>query len=177
MQIRDATEADLPGILVIHNDAVLSTTAIWSEAPSDLHDRQAWLLARRTQGYPVLVASQGGEVLGYASFGDFRPWHGYRHTVEHSVYVQQGQRQKGVGGALLSALIERARTAGKHVMIAGIEAGNTASLRLHAGLEFREAGRLLQVGTKFGRWLDLVFMQRILSAQPAPAGSSAPRDP
>jgi L-amino acid N-acyltransferase len=172
MLIRDATGADLPAILAIHNSAVLRTTAIWNESLVDLEDRRAWLAARTAQGYPVLVASQENVgVLGYASYGDFRAWHGYRHTVEHSVYVQEGLRRRGVGSALLSALIERARAGGKHVMIAGIEAGNAASLQLHARFDFQETGRLAQVGTKFGRWLDLVFMQRILSAQPAPAGS------
>jgi phosphinothricin acetyltransferase len=174
MHIRDATEADLPGILAIHNDAVLATTAIWRETPVDLDDRRAWFSLRQSQGCPVLVASLDEEVLGYASFGDFRTWPGYRHTVEHSVYVQHSRQRQGVGGALLGALIERARAADKHVMIAGIEAGNTASLRLHERWEFSEAGRLAQVGTKFGRWLDLVFMQRILGERPAPAGP-APR--
>jgi L-amino acid N-acyltransferase len=162
MLIRDATDADLSGILSIYNDAVLHTTAIWNDVLVDLESRRAWLAARTAQSYPVLVASLNDEVLGYASFGDFRAFQGYRYTVEHSVYVQQGQRRRGVGAALLAALIERARAAGKHVMIAGIEASNTASLQLHARLDFRETGRLPQVGTKFGRWLDLVFMQRFL---------------
>jgi phosphinothricin acetyltransferase len=169
MEIRDATSADLPAILAIHNDAVRSTTAIWNDALVDLEDRRRWLTSRQAQGYPVLVAGDDAEVLGYASFGDFRAWPGYRHTAEHSIYVQRERRRRGVGALLLAALIERARSLDKHVMIAGIEAGNTASLQLHARWDFREVGRLAQVGTKFGRWLDLVFMQRTLDDRPPPS--------
>jgi phosphinothricin acetyltransferase len=169
MEIRDAISADLPAILAIHNEAVRSTTAIWNDTVVDLEDRRRWLTARQAQGYPVLVAGDDGEVLGYASFGDFRSWPGYRHTVEHSIYVERERRRRGVGALLLAGLIERARSLDKHVMIAGIEAGNTASIQLHARWGFREVGRLAQVGTKFGRWLDLVFMQRTLGDRPPPS--------
>jgi L-amino acid N-acyltransferase len=166
MQIRDAEDADLEGILAIHNDAVLTTTAIWNETVVDLANRRAWLNERRQQGYPVLVAIENNEVLGYASFGDFRPWQGYRYTVEHSVYVKPGHRRSGLGTALLESLLERARLLQKHVMIGGIEGSNEASLKLHARLGFRVVGRLEQVGTKFGRWLDLVFVQYTLTGRP-----------
>jgi len=170
MQIRDAVEADLAGILTIYNDAVLTTTAIWNESVVDLANRHSWLKERRQQGYPVLIASSDSQVLGYASFGDFRAWHGYRYTVEHSVYVHRDHRGCGLGAALLQSLIERARTLQKHVMIGGIEANNEASLKLHARLGFKTVGRLEQVGTKFGRWLDLVFVQCTLAEHAAPAG-------
>ncbi|MEO6340051.1 MAG: N-acetyltransferase family protein, partial [Caulobacteraceae bacterium] len=113
-------------------------------------------------GYPLLVAEWEGRVVGYASFGDFRPFQGYRHTVENSVYVAPDAHRRGVGRVLMEALIHRARAMGKHVMVAGIEAENLASIRLHAAAGFVEVGRLPQVGRKFGRWLDLVFMQRAL---------------
>lgn len=123
--IRDAGVADLPGILAIYNDAVGNTTAIWNETPVDLGNRQAWFDARARQGYPILVASDAaGEVLGYASYGDWRPFEGFRGTVEHSVYVRDDQRGKGLGVQLLQALIERARAQGLHVMVAAIESGN-----------------------------------------------------
>lgn len=171
MQIRDATEADLPGILAIYNDAVQNTTASFTETQVDLSERRAWLAARRSQGYPVVAASQDDELLGYGTLGEFRAWPGYRHTVEHSLYVRREQRRRGVGAKLLEELVARARALDKHVMIAGIDAGNTASLQLHARYHFHEVGRLPQVGTKFGRWLDLVFMQRILDERPAPPGT------
>ncbi|WP_315767174.1 MULTISPECIES: GNAT family N-acetyltransferase [unclassified Bradyrhizobium] len=162
LQIRDATEADAASILSIYNDAVLHTTAIWNDRPSDLEARMAWLAERRQSGYPVLVASDRSRLLGYASFGAFRPWDGYRHTVEHSVYVDRAARRLGVGYALVSELVSRARTMNKHVMVAGIEATNEPSLQLHARLGFSTAGQLRSVGRKFDKWLDLVFMQLTL---------------
>ena len=95
MDIRDAREADASGILRIYNDAVANTTAIWNDRLSSLESRVAWLNERRQAGYPVLVAAEEGNVLGYASFGAFRPWDGYRHTVEHSVYVDGAARKRG----------------------------------------------------------------------------------
>ena len=162
--IRDALPTDLPAIREIYNDAVLNTTAIWNEQLVDLGNRQAWLSARQSQGYPVLVIVDGEQnVLGYASFGDWRPFDGYRHTVEHSVYVRRDQRGNGLGPLLMSALIERARACGKHVMVAAIESGNAASIRLHERAGFVTTGQMPQVGIKFGRWLDLTFMQLVLN--------------
>src|SRR5690242_3461736 len=102
MNIRDASEADTDGILRIYNDAVANTTAIWNDKLSSLEQRLAWLRERRESGYPVLVAADGDDVLGYASFGAFRPWDGYRHTVEHSVYVDRAARRRGAGRALVA---------------------------------------------------------------------------
>jgi len=169
--IRNALATDLPAIREIYNDAVLNTTAIWNEQLVDLGSRQAWLSARQSQGYPVLVIVDGEQnVLGYASFGDWRPFDGYRHTVEHSVYVRSDQRGQGLGPRLMTALIEQARACGKHVMVAAIESGNAASIRLHERAGFVITGQMPQVGTKFGRWLDLTFMQLILNpGAPAPA--------
>jgi phosphinothricin acetyltransferase len=163
MDIRDAADTDASGILRIYNDAVAHTTAIWNEQLSTLEQRLAWLAERQQSGYPVLVAAEGPDVLGYASFGPFRPWDGYRHTVEHSVYVDGGAQQRGVGHALVEELIRRAQTMKKHVMVAGIEATNEPSLRLHARLGFEKTAHLRAVGRKFDRWLDLVFMQLTLA--------------
>lgn len=160
--IRPATESDLPAILAIYNDAVLNTVTIWNDTPADLESRRAWLRARNSQSYPVLVAVLDGQVTGYASYGDFRPFEGYRFTVEHSVYVAEGARRRGVAARLMQSLIEHARASGKHVMIGGIEAENAASLALHAKLGFSQTARIPEVGRKFDRWLDLVFVQKIL---------------
>ena len=169
MDIRDATEPDLETITAIYNDAVENTTAIWNERLVDVDNRRKWLADRRQAGYPVIVAVDGDEVLGYATFGDYRPFDGYRHTVEHSVYVQSDQRGRGIGKALMVELIERARALGKHVMIAGIDASNTGSIHLHERLGFVNVGVLEQVGAKFGRWLDLAFLQLTLDDREAPA--------
>lgn len=160
--LRDARPEDLPDLLAIYNDAVLNTTAIWNETPVDLANRQTWFELRAAQGYPILVAVDDSGVLGYASFGDWRPFEGFRYTVEHSVYVRGDQRGKGLGPVLMEALIERARSGGKHVMVAAIESGNAASIRLHERLGFVVTGQMAQVGVKFGRWLDLTFMQRVV---------------
>ncbi|MDZ5453930.1 N-acetyltransferase family protein [Labrys sp. ZIDIC5] len=163
MIIRPATPDDLPDILAIYNDAVLNSTAIWNWNTVDLANRQAWFDLRRSQGYPILVADAEGTAIGYASYGDWRPFDGYCHTVEHSIYVAGSARRRGAGAALLDALIGTARDAGKHVMLGGIEAGNEPSLALHRRFGFTETARMPEVGQKFGRWLDLVFMQKTLN--------------
>lgn len=161
--IRDAAEADLDGILAIYNDAVANTTAIWNETLVDLANRRAWLADRTAAGFPVLVAvNAAGEVLGYASYGPWRNFEGFRHTVEHSIYVRGDQRGQGLGPALMQALVNRARLARLHVMVAAIESGNAASIRLHERLGFVTTGQMPQVGRKFDRWLDLTFMQLML---------------
>lgn len=161
MIIREATEADLPAVLAIYNRVIATSTAVYTEIPATLEDRQAWLSARRAGGLPVVVAV-ADRVCGYASFGDFRPWPGYTQSVEHSLYVDEGSRGCGVGSALLQRLIDEARARDKHVMIAGIDAENRASLALHAKFGFTEAGRLHEVAQKFGNWLDLVLLQRMI---------------
>lgn len=169
--IRDAVPADLPAIREIYNDAVLNTLAIWNEQTVDLDNRQQWFSARQAQGYPILVIVDDTHIpLGYASFGDWRPFEGFRHTVEHSVYVHADARGRGLGRTLMVALIDEARRLGKHVMVAGIDASNTGSIRLHERLGFTSVGLLPQVGMKFGRWLDLAFLQLTLDDRPAPDG-------
>jgi len=169
MTIRPATVHDAAALAAIYNDAVRHTTAIWNDAEVDAANRLAWLDLRRSAGYPVLVADDAAAgVVGYASFGDFRAFDGYRHTVEHSIYVRADRRRGGVATALMQALIAHARGAGKHVMVGAIETGNTASIALHRRLGFEEAGCMRQVGTKFGRWLDLTWMQLLLDDAPPP---------
>jgi phosphinothricin acetyltransferase len=160
--IRPAGEADLPAILTIYNDAVAHTTAVWNDVVVDLDNRRNWFETRLAQNFPVLVAESGEDVAGYGSFGDFRAFNGYRFTVEHSVYVAAGARRRGIASALLTALTERARALGKHTMIAGIAGDNEPSIRLHLKHGFVETARMPEVGFKFDRWLDLVFMQKPL---------------
>ncbi|KFI26101.1 acetyltransferase [Haematobacter missouriensis] len=167
MILREASPADLPRLAEIYNDILATTDAIWNDAPVDAENRAQWLAARRTQGYPVLVAEEEGRVLGYASFGDFRPFSGYRLTVEHSVHLAAEARGRGVGRVLMQALIEAAREAGKHVMVGAIGASNAASIALHEKLGFTHVGMMPEVGVRQGRWLDLVLMQLRLDAAPA----------
>jgi L-amino acid N-acyltransferase len=160
MEIRDAGEADLPGLLAIYNDVIATSTAIYSYLPVTLDDRTQWWRARVATGYPVLVAIDASGVLGFSTFGDFRAWPGYRFTVEHSVHVRADCRGQGIGQELVKALFPRARVLDKHVMIAGVDAANHASIRFHERLGFEKTGHLREVGYKFDRWLDLVFLQR-----------------
>lgn len=162
--LRDATEADLPAIRDIYNHAVEHTTAIWNETLVDLANRKAWFDLRQSRGFPILVAETEGRIAGYASYGDWRPFDGFRQSVEHSVYVEKDFYGRGLGKALMSALIERARAGDIHVMVAAIEAGNTGSIALHKSLGFRLVGTHHEVGKKFGRWLDLTMMELKLGA-------------
>jgi L-amino acid N-acyltransferase len=162
LQIRDATEEDLAGLLAIYNDVIATSTAIYSCDPVTLEERQRWWRARTAQGYPVLIARDGEGVAGFATFGDFRAWPGYRFTVEHSVHVRAAGRGRGVGTLLVQALLARGAALGKHVMIAGVDAANVAAIRFHERLGFEKSGHLREVGYKFERWLDLVFLQRRL---------------
>jgi len=162
LTVRDAIESDLPAVLAIYNDVVATTTAVYRDDPATFDDRLAWWRDRVAQRFPVLVAVAGDQVVGFASFGDFRAWPGYRFTVEHSVHVRDDWRGRGVGHALMVPLLDRARALGKHVMVAGVDADNAGSIRFHERLGFERAGHLREVGFKFGRRLDLVFLQRIL---------------
>lgn len=159
MLIRHALKEDCGAIAEIYNHAVLHTAAIWNDKTVDTDNRIAWFEARQFAGYPVLVSEQHGIVTGYASFGNWRDFDGFRHTVEHSVYVHPVYQGKGVGRLLLTELIAHARQLGKHMMVAAIESRNLASISLHDTLGFVTTGQMPQVGTKFGRWLDLTFMQ------------------
>lgn len=163
LQISDATEADLAGLLGIYNDVIATSTAIYSDVPVTLEERRQWWRSRTAQGYPVLAARDAHGVAGFATFGDFRAWPGYRFTVEHSVHVRANGRGQGVGTLLVQALLPRAAALGKHVMMAGVDADNAASIRFHERLGFERSGHLREVGYKFGRWLDLVFLQRRIS--------------
>jgi phosphinothricin acetyltransferase len=160
--VRDASIGDVPAILAITNAAIETTTANWSDEPRTLEEQLAWFHEKLATGLPVLAAAAGNDVVGWATFGSFRHSSGYRHTVEQSVYVADGRRRSGIGTALGAELIVRARARGVHTIVAGCEASNTASIRLHERLGFVETGRLTEVGTKFGRWLDLVFLQLTL---------------
>ncbi len=164
MLIRAVKDTDLPAILEIHNEAILNTTAIWSYHPVDLTNRATLLAERQAKGYAFLGAFEGETLTGYGSFGDFRPHDGYCRTVEHSIYVHKDHQRKGIARALMLELMPAAAKAGKHVMLGGLDATNAASIALHKSLGFVETARMPQVGYKFDRYLDLVFVQKQLSA-------------
>ena len=164
--IRLATPADLPGILEIYNDAVLNTTASYDLEPATLQSREEWFAARQRAGFPVFVAhGEGGTVLGFASYGTFREKPGYNGTVEHSVYIRDGQRGAGLGLALMDRLIAEAKAQHLHVMLGSVDADNAGSIAFHERLGFRQVAHFHQVGRKFGRWLDMVFVELLLDEE------------
>jgi L-amino acid N-acyltransferase len=166
--VRAATERDLPSILEIYNDAITTTTAVFSYRPHTLEMRREWLVSKREGNYPVLVADCDGTLAGFATYGPFRAWPAYKYTIEHSVYAAAGSRRLGVGRTLMEALLARAREQQYHAVIAGIVADNVASLRLHERLGFTEVAHFREVGFKFGRWLDLKFLELILETPAQP---------
>jgi L-amino acid N-acyltransferase YncA len=168
--VRDAVVSDLPEITAIYNALLETTTHEWTEVPHTIAEREEWLASQTATGRPALVAIDAGEVVGWATYGDFRDserWPGYRFTVEHSIHVREDHWGRGVGRVLINALIERARSEGKHVMVAGIDGANVGSIRFHERLGFVEVARMPEVGEKFGRRLDLVLMQLVLDERPA----------
>jgi L-amino acid N-acyltransferase YncA len=163
VKICPAQTTDLPAILDIYNDAVLNTTASYDYEPATLEQRTHWFEQHRQQGFPVLVAmDEASRIVGWGSLSKFRDKIGYQHTVEHSVYVAPDARRQGIGRCIVQALIDEARRMGKHVIIGGVDQSNEASIRLHLALGFEQVAHFRQVGYKFDRWLDLVFLQKLL---------------
>jgi phosphinothricin acetyltransferase len=171
--IRDARATDVEAITEIQN-ALITTAAIeWTDVMHDVDERAQWLMSQRSAGHPVVVAVLGDCVVAWASYGEFRDskrWPGYRLTVENTIHVREEHWGSGVGRLLMDALVERARNAGLHAMIAAVDGENVASVRFHERLGFREVARMPQVGTKFGRWLDLVLLERLLDDSALPPG-------
>jgi len=162
MLIRPATTADLDAINAIYNHYVHHSTCTYQEEPSTAEERAAWFAAHGTQ-HPVTVAESDGEVVGWGSLSRFHPRSAYRRTVENSVYVRVDLHRRGIGAALLADLIDRSAALGHHAIIAGIDAEQTASVAIHRRFGFEHVGHLRQVGFKFGRWLDVIYMERVLT--------------
>lgn len=160
--IRYAVENDLPELLSIYNEIILNTTAVYDYVPHTMEMRQTWFKKKQEQGFPVYIAEKNDEVLGFSSIGPFRAWAAYKYSVENSVYVAPNARGKGVGKLLIPPLIDAAKQLHLHTIIAGIDANNEVSLRLHKNFGFEEVAHFKEVGYKFGRWLDLKFLQLIV---------------
>jgi phosphinothricin acetyltransferase len=169
MIVRDALDADTFAITDIYNAWIPTHTITWTETPETFDERAAWLHRQQQRGFPVLVAEDDSEIVGFTTYEPFRgegKWPGYSHTAELSIHVRESHWRRGIGRALLSALFDRAQAGGIHVLVAAIDSENEASLRFHSQLGFVEVGRMPETGRKFDRWLDLIFMQRILDSPP-----------
>ncbi|MCB0686504.1 MAG: N-acetyltransferase [Saprospiraceae bacterium] len=162
MEIKPATEADIPAILEILNYEILNSTVIYDYEPHSLKMQLDWFHKKQEEQMPVIVAVENHEILGFATFGIFRPKVAYQFSVEHSIYLSKDCRGRGVGSMLMQELIHLARQAGYHTMIAGIDTSNKMSYDFHKKLGFVEVAHFKEVGYKFNRWLDLIFMQLFL---------------
>jgi L-amino acid N-acyltransferase len=162
INVREAIEEDLPQLLAIYNDIIIHTTAVYDYEPHTLAMRKQWFDTKKQQGFPVYVAEEGKRILGFSSIGPFRAWAAYQYSVENSVYVAADERGKGIGKLLIPPLIEATKTLQLHTIIASIDAMNESSLRLHKSFGFEEVAHFKEVGWKFGRWLDLKFLQLIV---------------
>ncbi|HDH6268227.1 TPA: N-acetyltransferase [Staphylococcus aureus LTCF-7-29] len=153
--IRCAKKEDLNAILAIYNDAIINTTAVYTYKPQTIDERIAWFETKQRNHEPIFVFEENGSVLGFATFGSFRPWPAYQYTIEHSIYVDASARGKGIASQLLQRLIVE----GYRTLVAGIDASNEASIKLHQKFNFKHAGTLTNVGYKFDYWLDLAFYE------------------
>ena len=161
-------DAHALAILEILNEAIVNSTALYDYKPRAPEAMVGWFKAKEAGRFPVIGAVDGGQLLGFASYGTFRAWPAYKYTVEHSVYVHRDHRGKGIGTALMKRLIDAAREQDHHVMVGGIDAANRTSIALHEKLGFTHAGTVRHAGYKFGRWLDLAFYQLLLETPGRP---------
>src|SRR4051812_13950356 len=166
--IRNANENDLPQLLDIYNDIIINTTAVYQYEIHTIEMRKEWFATKQQQGFPVFVAEEDKSIVGFSTIGTFRNWQAYKYSVENSVYVASDQRGKGIGKLLIPPLIDAAKQMDMHTIIAGIDATNEVSLRLHKNFGFEEVAHFKQVGYKFDRWLGLKFLQLILETPAHP---------
>jgi L-amino acid N-acyltransferase len=163
--IRPANFNDLPAITEIYKDVILNTTAVCAYEPYTLENRQAWYEDRVNHGFPVFVAECSHQVIGFSTYGTFRAAPAYLHSVENTIHVHPEFRGQGVGQRLMPPIIEAAKKQKMHTMIAGIDADNTGSIKFHQKFGFVQVAHFKEVGYKFNRWLDLVFMQLMLNEE------------
>ena len=157
-------------ILDILNDAIVHSTAVYDYKPRPASSMGPWFESKVAVNYPVLgLEAEDGTLLGFATYGSFRAWPAYKYTVEHSLYVRREVRGQGLDGELLSQLVAVAQEHERHVLIAGIDAMNEPSIKLHEKHGFMHAGTIRACGFKFGRWLDLAFYQLVLATPAHPA--------
>jgi L-amino acid N-acyltransferase YncA len=161
---RIATENDLPQMLEIYNEIIANTTAVFQYDLHTLNMRKEWFAQKQKDGFPVFVAEENNEVVGFSTIGPFRNWQAYRFSVENSVYVRFDMRGKGIGKLLLKETIDAAKQMGMHTIIAGIDASNETSIVIHKQFGFVEVAHFKEVGFKFDRWLNLKFLQLMIEA-------------
>jgi len=159
--IRPANPTDLPAINDIYNHYVLHSTCTYQTEPETIEARRAWFTAHGPP-HPITVAEQSSRIVGWGSLSRFHARAAYSRSVENSVYVHPDHQRQGIGRALLTDLIARARALGHHTIIAGIDAEQAPSVAIHAAHGFEQVALLKEVGFKFNRWLHVIYMQKML---------------
>lgn len=154
---------DIGGILTIYNDAILHTNAVYSYKPHSLAQQEKWFQEKQENNYPVLVDEESGQIAGFASFGSFRQWPAYQYTIENSIYTHKRFRKRGIATNLMQTLLKIADDKKYKTMVACIDSANAQSINLHEKFGFMKAGLIKCCGYKDGQWLDLLFMQLLLS--------------
>ncbi len=162
IHVKEADKMDVPSILAIINHEITHSTAVYDYSERTLKVQQEWFEKKKNEGMPVIVAERGGEVLGYGTYGIFRPWDAYRFSVEHSIYISKEFQGRGIGKLIMKELIRLAKEQGYHTMVAGLDADNKSSYGFHKRFGFVEVGTFKEVGYKFDQWLDLILMQLML---------------
>jgi L-amino acid N-acyltransferase len=163
LKIRMAEDRDISAVTEIYNEVLRTSTAIYRDEEASIDERVLWWQSQQQKGYPLFIAEEDGQVLGFASYGDFRPWPGYRFTVEGSIHLRPDARRHGTGTKLFEELIAHARAAGKHMLVAGVDAENLPSRSFLEKFGAERTGHLKEVGYKFGHYLDLLLYQIRLS--------------
>lgn len=166
--IREASENDLKSILEIYNDAILNTTAIYAYKIQTLEEKKQWYEKKKQDGYPLLVFEENDKVVGFATFGPFREWPAYKYTIEHSIYVHKDYRKHGIATKLMKEIIKIANKREYATLVAGIDASNEGSIKMHEKMGFKYSGTVTKAGFKFGKWLDLAFYQLNLAGPKMP---------
>jgi L-amino acid N-acyltransferase len=167
--IRKATEKDLFDIIEIFNEAILNTTAVYDYKVHTLDDRTQWYEKKKQDGHPLLVYEKNNKVVAFATFGPFRAWPAYKYTIEHSVYVHKDYRNEGIATKLLKEIINIANEREYATLVAGIDASNEISIKLHERMGFEFSGVIKKAGFKFDKWLDLTFYQLDLKGPRVPS--------
>lgn len=161
--IQCSHERHAAAILDIFNDAILHSTALYDYQARTMDNMVSWFNNKEAGNYPVIgIESESGELMGFASYGSFRAYPANKYTLEHSVYVANAHRGKGIASLLMQRLIELAQEQNYHTLIGSIDASNQPSIALHEKLGFTHAGTIRHAGFKFGDWLDLAFYQLLL---------------
>ncbi|MCE9518849.1 MAG: GNAT family N-acetyltransferase [Verrucomicrobia bacterium] len=159
--LRSAARADLPAINAIYNHYVLHSNCTYQTVPTTEQERMAWFDAHGEK-HPVIVAELDGTVIGWGSLSRFHLRQAYDHSVEDSIYLHHDHCGRGLGGSFLKELLRRAKELGHHTVLGGIDSSQAASIALHEKFGFVKVSHLKEVGFKDGRWLDVVWMQRML---------------